>query len=418
MEIRSVKGMNDIFEPQIHIWRHIEDQVRKHFESFCYTEIKTPVVESTTLFSRGVGDSTDIVQKEMYTFEDRNGEKLSLRPEGTAPVVRALLEHQLLNQDPIQRLYYWGPMFRYERPQKGRYRQFHQYGVEYFGSEDAWVGAEVIAMVVKLFEKLKLKGLAVRLGSVGCDQCRPSYKTILSESLKSLHAQLCSDCQNRTQKNPLRVFDCKNESCKKLVGQLPRILDHLCQVCGDHFAKLQGALGEFGVSYRVDSGLVRGLDYYMRTVFEVTSQDLGAQDAVGGGGRYDKLSEDLGGKPVPAVGFAGGIERLAMLLESRQTEFQPKLPLYVVMPDDQGVGTCARLVSELRLLGIRADIDYSGRSMKSQMKRADRSGADYVLILGGQEISKKMAVLRNMKTKAQEEIPLETLVDDLKRRLQ
>jgi histidyl-tRNA synthetase len=408
--------MNDILEPEIFGWRFVEDQTRKYFEDFGYTEIKTPIVEMTSLFQRSVGDTTDIVQKEMYTFKDRNDESLTLRPEGTAAVVRALVEHNVLNNEPVQKLYYWGPMFRYERPQKGRYRQFHQYGLEFFGVEGPLADAELIALVVALYDKLGLKDLTVRLSSMGCDDCRPKYKEHLVKLLKPSAKVLCPDCQTRLEKNPLRIMDCKNPTCREVAGVLPSMLDFLCQPCQTHFDAVRDHLVMLKTPFKVDKTLVRGLDYYNRTVFEIATTQLGAQDAVGGGGRYDKLVSDLGGPAVPAVGYAGGVERLILLLGDRAEEWRPKLKVFFVTPDEKGADIAFKNVFDLRAKGIHAEMDYTGKSMKSQMKRADKLKAEFVVILGGSEIEQGAAVFRNMTTKQQEQIKLDQLTSELLRR--
>jgi histidyl-tRNA synthetase len=427
MNIKSIKGMNDIVEPEIFAWRFAEDLIRRHFEAYGYSEIKTPIVEPTALFTRSVGDTTDIVQKEMYTFKDRNDESLTLRPEGTAAVVRAVLEQNLLNNDPVQKLYYWGPMFRYERPQKGRYRQFYQYGVEVFGIGEPHIDAELIAMLVSLYEKFKLKDLTVRLSSMGCQVCRPNYRQKLVELLKPSAHILCADCQARLEKNPLRVMDCKNPTCREVASVLPSMLDFLCEPCHLHFDQVRDGLVALKTPFVVDKTLVRGLDYYNRTIFEVTTNQLGAtQNAVGGGGRYDDLVRDLalagtsgktGGPSSPAIGFAGGVERLVLLLGERLEEFKPSLKLFVVLPDEKGLKRAMTIAQAMREKGLRTDLDYTGKSMKSQMKKADKYKAEYVLILGGSELEKNVAVLRNMATKAQEEISLDKIEAELLRRL-
>ena len=418
MNIKSVKGMNDIFEPEIFGWRFAESKTRAWLESFGFTEIKTPVVEMTSLFMRSVGDTTDIVQKEMYTFNDRNNESLTLRPEGTAAVVRALVEHNLLNNDPVQKLYYWGPMFRYERPQKGRHRQFYQYGLEFFGVEQAWADAEVIGLLAKLYTDLGLKDLSVRLSSMGCENCRPVYKKQLVELLKPSMQILCPDCQKRLETNPFRILDCKNPTCKEVASVLPSMLDFLDQPCQEHFDEVRDHLVRIGTAFVVDKRLVRGLDYYNKTVFEITTNALGAQNAVGGGGRYDKLVSDLGGPTCPAVGYAGGVERLILLLgESRIAELKPKLKLFIVCPDKRGMEPAFQLAFNSRANGISVDLDYTGKSMKSQMKKADKFAAQFVLILGGNELDQGIGILRDMTTKAQENIKLAELETDLMRRL-
>ncbi|MDZ4676113.1 MAG: histidine--tRNA ligase [Oligoflexia bacterium] len=417
MNIKSIKGMNDVLEPEIFAWRHAETLIRMHFEAYGYTEIKTPIVEPTALFARTVGDTTDIVTKEMYTFKDRNDDSLTLRPEETACVVRSLVEHNILNNEPVQKLYYWGPMFRYERPQKGRYRQFHQYGIEVLGIASPKIDAELIGMLVSLYEKFELKGLNVKLASLGCEACRPVYREQLVKILTPSINVLCPDCQIRLEKNPLRVFDCKNPTCKEVAAVLPCMLDFLCQPCHEHFDSVRDHLVRLKTPFVVDKRLVRGIDYYNRTVFEISSSQLGAQDAVGGGGRYDKLVSLLGGPDTPAVGFAGGVERLILLIADRIEQFRPKLKLFIVLPDDRGQDLAFVLAQKLRNSGVRVELDYTGKSMKSQMKRADKLKAQYSLIMGGSEIDQGFAVFRNMATKTQENIKLDDLEIELLRRL-
>jgi histidyl-tRNA synthetase len=418
MQIRSIKGMNDIFDPQIHLWRFAEDQVRQYFENFGFSEIKTPILESTTLFTRTVGDTTDIVNKEMYTFSDRNNESMTLRPEGTAPVVRALVEHNLINLDPVQKLYYWGPMFRYERPQKGRYRQFFQYGIEIFGVSQARQDAELIAMLSELYSKLGLQNLSTRVSSLGCDECRPAYRETIVKLLNPSKDILCADCKVRLEKNPLRILDCKVPSCIEIASHLPSPLDFLCKPCHEHFDSLRDDLIRLKIPFVVDKQLVRGFDYYNRTVFEITTTDLGSQNAIGGGGRYDKLVHDLGGAPCPAIGYAGGVERLILLLELQKINRAPRLPLSFILPDDRGRDIAFKISFNLKKQGIRTEIDYTGKSMKSQMKRADKLKAEHVVILGGSEIDQGEVIFRNMESKVQETIKLDVLEEELLRRFQ
>jgi histidyl-tRNA synthetase len=411
--IKSPKGMYDIVEPASFAWRNVEAKIKQHFENFGFSEIRTPIVEYTSLFTRGVGGETDIVKKEMYTFLDRNNESLTLRPEGTASVVRALLEQNLLNQDPIQKLYYFGPMFRYERPQKGRSRQFYQYGFEVFGVAEPRQDAELIFMLYDLYEKLGLKDLCVKISSLGCSECRPSFLKNLVEKLSLEKAKLSAESQERLIKNPLRILDSKNPEDKKIVQTMPVMLDHLCEACQKHFESVQKDLKNLKVNYILDKTLVRGLDYYNRTVFEISSQSLGAQDAVGGGGRYDGLVQDLGGPATPAVGYAGGMERLILLLGENFESYRPELTAFFVTPDEKGRDKSFLLASELRQQGLRVEMDHTGRSMKSQMKRADRLKALWTIIIGGQEVDKGLAVVRNMKSKEQIEIPFEKIAEKI-----
>src|SRR3989338_8429873 len=313
MSYTSVKGMDDIVPPQSFLWADIEKKARHIFESFGFSEILTPVVERTELFTRGVGQTTDIVEKQMYTFLDKNGESLSLRPEGTAPVVRAYIEHQLYHPDPYQKFYYWGPMYRYERMQKGRYRQFYQFGVEVFGAESPRVDAETIFMLRELYDALGIKNFEIQINSLGCKTCRPPFREKLFTFLKSKKSSLCEECQRRLEKNPLRILDCKNERCQGVAGEAPQLTHHLCAECKNHFDGVKVSLNQLNVVFTVNPHIVRGLDYYVKTAFEIVSSGLGAQNALGGGGRYDGLVAELGGPDIPAFGFACGIERLLMM---------------------------------------------------------------------------------------------------------
>lgn len=412
MNIKSVKGMNDIFAPVVNAWSRVEDTIKKHFRTYGYSEIRTPIVEYTSLFTRSVGEATDIVQKEMYTFLDKNQESLTLRPEGTAPVVRAVLEQNLLNSDPTQKLFYLAPMFRYERPQKGRYRQFHQYGVEVFGVQSAYMDADIIAMLRALYERLGLTNLETRICSLGCDNCRPQFRESVVKALSSKKGELCPDCQNRIEKNPLRVFDCKNESCRKISKNLPSPLDFLCSECQNHFDALRDNLVRLKTPFVVEKHLVRGLDYYNRTVFEFTTTQLGAQDAVGGGGRYDKLVGQLGGPSTPAVGYAGGTERLMLLLEEKFLATE-NLSVFIVAPDEAGLKEGFRMAFALRNQGVSVELDYSGKSMKAQMKRADKLQARFVIIIGQSELDRGIGVIRNMQTKDQKEVKLTDLEKEI-----
>lgn len=416
MDIKSMRGMNDVLKPDVFAWQYAENLVRQHLESFGYSEIKTPILEMTSLFSRSVGENTDIVQKEMYTFADRNDESITMRPEGTAPVVRSVLQHKLTNEEPVQKLYYWGPMFRYERPQKGRYRQFYQYGFEVFGVESAKMDAEIIGMLSSLYEKFGLKDVAVELGSLGCESCRPLFIKELTKSLKAVAQDLCEDCQTRLEKNPLRVLDCKKPKCQELTAKAPGMVDHLCDPCENHFSEVKQGLDGLDVVFSINKKLVRGFDYYNRTVFEMTTTQLGSQNAIGGGGRYDKLVEQLGGKPCPAVGYAGGVERLILMLGDLE-RFKRPLDVFVVAADEAGREQAFLTAHGLRCSNIAVELDYTGKSMKSQMKKADKLEAQFVLIVGSAEVEKGTAVLRDMKTKNQEDVPLNDLTQVLMRKL-
>ncbi len=320
MEIKAIRGFNDVLPDEIGKWQFVEKTAREVFEGFGFSEIRIPILERTELFSRGIGEATDIVEKEMYTFTDRSGNALTLRPEATASMARAYLEHQMYSFDPVAKLYTMGPMFRYERPQKGRYRQFYQIDAEVFGVANPMVDAEVIIMLIRFLEKVGLTNLELQINSLGCRECRPRYREELKKFFSGKSVQLCEDCQRRLQTNPLRIFDCKVESCKEAIAEAPKVTDFICPECQKHFDRVKEYLGMAGLTYILNPRMVRGLDYYTRTAFEVVSYGLGAQNAVTGGGRYDNLFQEIGGLDVPGIGFAVGVERLISLLP-KEREF-------------------------------------------------------------------------------------------------
>lgn len=414
MPYENVKGMNDILPPESSLWGELETLARRLFESFGFSEIITPVVERTDLFTHSVGQTTDIIEKQMYTFEDKNGESLSLRPEATAPVVRAYLEHRLYDPDPYRKFYYWGPMYRYERMQKGRYRQFYQFGLEVFGAPSPRIDAETIYLVTQFYKEAGVKSFDVRINSIGCPACRPPYREKLSTYLKPFSSQLCTECQRRLEKNPLRVLDCKQAGCQEIAVKAPRLIDHLCQPCGDHFEGLKEALHQLNVENVIHPNIVRGLDYYTRTAFEIVSSDLGSQDALGGGGRYDGLVKTLGGADIPGFGFAGGIERLVMVLSKTTTL---SVDLYVAALGEKALAFSYALTNKIRMQGIRTEIDYGDLPLKNQMKKADRLNARFVLMIGDQEMDAGEAILRNMTTKEQVKIPFGDLRDAIQKRV-
>ncbi len=412
MKISSVRGVKDILPEEVWKWQFIESVSQRIMEDYGFTEIRIPVFEYTELFARSIGQETDIVEKEMYTFQDSKGESLSLRPEGTAGVVRACISHRRLQPDSVSKLYYSGPMFRHERPQKGRYRQFYQIGAEVFGTDNPWVDAEILSMLHLLFQRLGIPGTTLQINSLGCTDCRPAYRKALQEFLVQEEAALCTDCRRRTQTNPLRVLDCKRPDCKEATQGAPSVLASLCRDCMAHFEAVKEALGLMGVPYEVNARLVRGLDYYTRTTFELLSDQLGAQNAVAAGGRYDGLVEQLGGPPTPAIGFALGMERLATLLPEETNHSRAK-PLYLAPLGEAAMERVPVLLHKLRARGIAVQTDYLGKSLKSQMRQADRMGAAYVGILGEDELSDGVILLRNMETKAQTKVPLEGFVDQI-----
>jgi histidyl-tRNA synthetase len=417
MEIKAIRGFNDVLPDEIGKWQFVEKTAREVFEGFGFSEIRIPIMERTDLFSRGIGEATDIVEKEMYTFTDRSGNSLTLRPEATASMARAYLEHQLYSFDPVAKLYCMGPMFRYERPQKGRYRQFYQIDAEVFGVGNGMVDAEVIVMLIHFLHRVGLEHLELQINSLGCRECRPRYREELKRFFAGKSFQLCEDCQRRLNFNPLRIFDCKVEACKEAIIDAPKVTDFICPECQTHFDQVKGYLGMAGLTYVLNPRMVRGLDYYTRTAFEVVSYSLGAQNAVTGGGRYDNLFQEIGGLDVPGIGFAVGMERLISLLPEGKELTHP-LHLFVAALGQDGYQEAFRLVNQLHLQGIRAELDYEGKSLKSQMRRADKLKARFALILGGDELKKGTVILRNMEDKSQEEIPMNGLVQALKEKIQ
>jgi len=415
--IKAIKGINDILPEVVGKWQLVESVARRIFSNFNFQEIRIPILEKTELFARSIGETTDIVEKEMYTFPDRNGQLLTLRPEATASVVRAFIEHKLHLQPAMRKFYTMGPMFRHERPQKGRYRQFHQINVEVFAMDDPMVDAEVIYMLLVFLEELKIPDIKLHINSMGCPDCRLPFRQSLAHYLEGVSDKLCSDCKRRRLTNPLRIFDCKVDSCGKLVKKAPVLLDHLCHECGKNFQDVRGHLDSLAVAYTIDPFMVRGLDYYTRTTFEVITPHLGAQDAVGGGGRYDGLMKALGGPDLPGTGFAIGMERLILLLDDKAGAATASHKLFVACLGEEAKKKGFSLVQELRQSGLSVEMDYESKSLKAQMRRADKLEATHVLILGDDELAKGVATLRNMEASIQEEIPLEGLVEQLLRRL-
>ncbi|MFQ5742514.1 MAG: histidine--tRNA ligase [Acidobacteriota bacterium] len=394
MTLRAARGTRDVLPPEVERWQHVEEEARRAFALYGLQEIRTPVFEDSGVFEKGTGEQSEIVQKEMYRFTDLGDHDLTLRPEGTPPVVRAYLEHHLGDSKDLTKLYYIGPMFRYERPQKGRYRQFHQIGVEVFGSEAASVDAEVIDMAMFWLGSLGVEAPALAINSVGDGECRPAYRRALLEAQERVLDRLCDDCRRRHRVNPLRVFDCKKEGCRPLLDELPSVLDYLCNGCREHFDCVRGYLQEWEIEYSVSPHLVRGLDYYRRTVFEITSPVLGAQDALLGGGRYDGLVAAMGGADVPGMGFASGLERVVLALPERSPA--PILDCYLVTVDESARSTGLALLRRLRRHGLRCTTDHQGRSMKAQMRAANRSGAPLVLIVGPDEVAAGTFTIKRM----------------------
>ena len=415
MFIKVPKGTQDILPEDISKWYYIEDMIKEILNKYGYKEIRTPFFEYTDLFVRGIGESTDIVTKEMFTFPDRKGRSLTLRPEGTAPVVRAYLENSMGRISKVIKLFYLGPMFRCEKPQAGRFRQFNQFGIEVIGTKSPTADAEVIITVLDVYKKLGLKNLEILINSVGCKKCRVDYVQKLKKYLKNKKDFLCSECKERYTKNPLRVLDCKKDSCKKVIEAAPVITENLCQECESHFSEVKSYLDDQKIVFHEEPRLVRGLDYYTKTAFEIISGGLGAQNAIGGGGRYDDLIEELGGKPTPAVGFAAGIERMIIAIDQQKVEWpvEKRLDIFVAKVDEKKKVTAFRLLQKIRNAGLSADMDYSEGSLKSQMRIANKIGARHTVIVGEEELSKNMVILRNMQTKEQKEVKIDNLINEL-----
>jgi histidyl-tRNA synthetase len=407
MDIRKLKGFRDILPDEALVWQRIEDAARRVFGLYGFAEIRLPLLEETRLFSRTIGEATDIVEKEMYTFSDTGGTSVTLRPEGTASAVRAYLENGLHRTDPKARLYYWGPMFRRERPQKGRLRQFHQIGAECFGWAEPGADADVLCLLWDFFAALGLSDrVSLEVNSLGCPPDRSRYVERLREHLRPRAGDLCENCQRRLEVNPLRVIDCKSAHCREVTADAPSLLDDLCGECADHFGRVRLLLDLQAVPHAVNPRMVRGLDYYNRTTFELLSGDLGAQNAVAAGGRYDGLVETLGGPAIPALGFALGVERLTMLLGADAASRTRPLVTLV----HQGAGALERaLVLRRELLGrgVLADVDYEPRSFKAQFRAADRAGSRFALVLGEDEVARGTATLKDLVAGTQETLPAE-----------
>jgi histidyl-tRNA synthetase len=413
MKITSIKGFADIFPGEVETWQAVEAAARRVFNSYNFSEIRIPILEKTELFSRSIGESTDIVEKEMYTFKDRDETQITLRPEGTAGVVRAYVESEMYKVEPVRKLYYMGPMFRRERPQKGRLRQFHQIGAEALGRGDPLIDAEILLLLNDFFTAVKLSELSLQLNSLGDSTCRPGYREKLLGFLRQRKDSLCANCRRRMEHNPLRVLDCKEPGCVAATKDAPSILDSLCAPCSDHFATVQRLLGESGVRFTLNPRMVRGLDYYCRTTFEWTTTQLGSQSAVAAGGRYDGLVQELGGPAIAGVGFAMGVERLTMLLRLQETIPLKGPDLYIVWLGDRARDWAFSTMHRLRHAGVNVEMEGEAHSMKSQMRRADKLKADKVLIIGDNELTQSTAALRDMANKQQRDISLTNIDAEL-----
>jgi len=412
-KITAIRGFKDILPDDADTFRRIETIARNVFKSFGFREIRVPIMEKTELFKRSIGETTDIVEKEMYTFADRDNEYITLRPEATASIIRAYIEHNMFANEPITKLFTIGPMFRRERPQKGRFRQFNQIDVEWFGEESPQSDAHVIFMLMHFLKSSGLKDLTLEINSLGCHECRPAFSKAVIDFLKGQKKALCPDCQRRIHTNPLRAFDCKVETCAEALVTAPSILDYLCQGCNDHFEQVKSSLRhDKDTPFIINNRMVRGLDYYTKTAFEVKSNDLGAQNAVAGGGRYNGLISDLGGPDVPGIGFAVGFERLiACLPEETSKDF--KTDLFIAALGTRAQNKSFTLTYALAKNGVITEMDYSDKSLKSQLKRADKLKSSYTLILGDKEIEENTGLLRNMQTKEQQNIPLDNPVESI-----
>lgn len=415
LNIQAINGFKDILPDSVVRWQYIEQQARDIFARFGMQEIRMPLMEKTELFVRSIGEATDVVEKEMYTFADKG---ITMRPEATASIMRAFIEHGLHVQQPVQRLYTIGPMFRHERPQKGRLRQFHQLDAEIIGAVEPRIDAELIAMGQMLLDELGLK-VSLELNSLGCPVCRPPFKTRLVAFLEQSIDGLCDDCKRRTHTNPLRVLDCKKPTCRALVQEAPSMLEALCPECDQHFRDVQEALHSLRIPFRLNPFMVRGLDYYTRTTFEFLTTDLGAQAAVGAGGRYDGLIEQLGGPPLSGIGFAMGLERIALLMEQQTHTQLPEatMDVFLAALGSDTLVPCSLLAHLLRQQGIKAAIDYSGRSLKAQLKQAGRVKARFTLIIGDDEWTRQQGILRNMSTQEQQPVALSGTPEQQCRRL-
>lgn len=412
---RSVKGTKDIKPSVTPLWRYVEEMASEIFGLYGFAEMRTPIFEKTEIFTRSIGDATDIVEKEMYTFTDRGGESITLRPEGTASMVRAYIEHQLYNPPDALKVFYIGPMFRAERPQAGRFRQFHQIGAEVFGSDDNAVDAELIIMLMDFFSELRVPDLKVVINSLGHEACRPAYREALTIFLNKTKETLCPSCQVRIDKNPMRVLDCKSAQCQGVIADAPTIDQYRCKDCNERLDRVRRPLLDLEIPHIVDPRLVRGLDYYTGVAFEVTSTSLGAQNAVAGGGRYDQLVENFGGPPTPAVGFAIGVERLISLLdEEMAAAVADQAPdVYLILLNSEAEERAFEMAHRLRAFGYRVHRGYGGGSMKSQMKKANRSGARFAMIIGEDEIANSSVTIRDMESGEQSLAPFGEIVDRL-----
>ncbi len=420
MLTKAPRGTKDILPDDIYKWNYVEEVFKEVCRNFGYKEIRTPVFEHTILFKRGVGETTDIVQKEMYTFEDNGGREITLKPEGTAPVVRAFIENKLYAHAQPTKMFYITPCFRYERPQAGRLRAFHQFGVEIFGTENPSADSEIITIAMMFFEKLGLKNLELKINSIGCPKCRENYNAALKDFLRERLDKLCKTCNDRFERNPMRIIDCKSEDCQDKIKDVPLIIDYICDSCKDHFEGVKSYLDIMDIKYEIDPTIVRGLDYYNRTAFEIISNEIGSQGTVCGGGRYDGLIEEVGGPSTPGVGFGLGIERLLLTLENNNIEIPVprEIDIFIVTIGDKPYKKAVDLCYRLRKKSISTDIDHLNRSIKAQFKYSDKINALYTIVIGEDELERNSVSLKNMKTGEQVEISLSDIVDEISNKLE
>jgi len=415
LKFKSITGTKDILPPESSKWHLVEEKLRSIFEAYNYSEIRTPLFEETALFARGIGQNTDIVGKEMYTFQDKGGDSLTLRPEMTASVIRSFIQHNIGNDSPLSKFYYIGPVFRQERPQAGRFRQFHQFGIEALGSQHPSIDAEIISVAVDVYNAFEVLDYELKINSIGCPVCRTSYKEILKSELMKVIDRLTAESQKRVELNPLRVLDSKDERDREATQNAPLLLNYLCQECSDHFEKVKNFLDELEVKYTVDGRIVRGLDYYTKTAFEVITKSLGSQDALAGGGRYDLLTEELGGKPTFGIGFASGMERLMLMLEKSENKIfsEPTKSVFIVSVDDFSRPKSLKFANMLRRDGISADMDFNSRSVKAQFREANRKNARIVIVVSKDDYDRGELTLKNMTTGEQAIVKITALTEEI-----
>ncbi len=414
---KSIKGTQDTLPSESYKIQFVEQSVLEIAKNYGYKEIRVPVFEHTELFQRGVGDTTDVVQKEMYTFEDKGGRSITLRPEGTAGVVRSYIEHGLFNEAQPQKVCYLISCYRYEKPQAGRLREFHQFGCECFGTASPAADAELISLVNDIFAFLDVKNLKIQINSIGCPECRKNYHKALQEYFESKKDELCGTCLGRLERNPMRILDCKSPVCSEIAKDAPKVTDYLCDECDEHFKKVQQYLDAMNIPYEVNPSIVRGLDYYTKTVFEFVSTEIGAQGTVCGGGRYDGLVEEIGGNHTPALGFAMGMERLLLLMQAQGIEFPPeaKCDLYIASMGENATLKASQIASDVRGNGMHAQFDIVGRSVKAQMKYANKIGAAYTVVLGDSEIEAGVAKVKNMADGSETEMKIDDIAEEIMR---